>query len=190
MNQKVDRHFFRCLDCLDVIAVDCETKKNGYGGRVFNTYPAIRPECDCGGSLHYMGKVQQSRLVMTSIRCACDGRCTNAIGPSCDCSCGGVNHGSQKLVTVVTDGGAVPTLKPREDVQVRRARVAEFNTALQAAKDRIASKYGERYDDFQNGRYIAGELYWEIKEADAKRRKAALLQTHKGRINALAKVAA
>jgi hypothetical protein len=25
----------------------------------------------------------------------CDGRCTHAKGPNCDCSCGGKNHGSQ-----------------------------------------------------------------------------------------------
>ena len=24
----------------------------------------------------------------------CDGRCMSAIGPSCDCSCGGTNHGA------------------------------------------------------------------------------------------------
>jgi hypothetical protein len=24
----------------------------------------------------------------------CDARCTNATGPSCDCSCGGANHGA------------------------------------------------------------------------------------------------
>jgi len=26
--------------------------------------------------------------------CPCDGRCTGARGHSCDCSCGGANHGS------------------------------------------------------------------------------------------------
>lgn len=28
---------------------------------------------------------------------ACDGRCMNAIGPSCECSCGGANHGGRYL---------------------------------------------------------------------------------------------
>lgn len=29
-----------------------------------------------------------------SERHTCDARCMNAIGPNCECSCGGVNHGS------------------------------------------------------------------------------------------------
>lgn len=31
----------------------------------------------------------------------CDGRCMNAIGPSCSCSCGGKNHGRGNAVWVV-----------------------------------------------------------------------------------------
>ncbi len=30
----------------------------------------------------------------------CDGRCMGAIGPSCDCSCGGENHGKNSSVLV------------------------------------------------------------------------------------------
>lgn len=29
-----------------------------------------------------------------------DARCTNATGPSCDCSCGGVNHGTHRVVAI------------------------------------------------------------------------------------------
>lgn len=29
--------------------------------------------------------------------CPCDGRCTSAKGPNCDCSCGGANHGADYL---------------------------------------------------------------------------------------------
>lgn len=33
----------------------------------------------------------------TVTECPCDGRCTSAKGPNCDCSCGGQNHGSDYL---------------------------------------------------------------------------------------------
>lgn len=38
----------------------------------------------------------KGRLVETV---PCDARCTNAIGHTCDCSCGGANHASKRLIT-------------------------------------------------------------------------------------------
>lgn len=56
-----------------------------------------------------MGKVgSKNRLMETEERCKCDARCTNARGPNCECSCGGANHGSNKVVTVQRDVGPVP----------------------------------------------------------------------------------
>ncbi|MDE2020283.1 MAG: hypothetical protein KGJ13_08115 [Patescibacteria group bacterium] len=37
------------------------------------------------------GRTIKARLVPEQ---KCDGRCVNAIGPNCSCSCGGANHGS------------------------------------------------------------------------------------------------
>lgn len=44
--------------------------------------------CDCGS--HAIAKA----VKVTFRAIACDGRCTSAMGPSCSCSCGGRNHGS------------------------------------------------------------------------------------------------
>jgi hypothetical protein len=59
-----------------------------------------------------MGRVNaRNRLMVTGLECPCDGRCTGAVGPNCDCSCGGANHGSHRLITVNKDAGAVPSCK-------------------------------------------------------------------------------
>jgi len=54
----------------------------------------------CGEkALKYMGRVQQTNLVRTGVKAACDLRCTNAVGPKCDCMCSHLNHGTHRLVT-------------------------------------------------------------------------------------------
>lgn len=57
-----------------------------------------------------MGRVEKKRLVNAAMRCPCDGRCTGATGPNCECSCGGVNHGTGRLIAVEIDAGGVPRL--------------------------------------------------------------------------------
>jgi len=93
-------------------------------------------------------------------------------------------------VRVVTNLGPVPQIEPRADLAVRLTRVAEFKAAKEAAQAKIAAKYGELYKDFLEGRYIAGDTYWQIKTARTELHKATKRATHKTRINALAKVAA
>lgn len=43
---------------------------------------------------------------------ACGARCTNAVGPVCDCSCGGANHGRGHAAPVQTsiDGHEAPVV--------------------------------------------------------------------------------
>lgn len=47
-------------------------------------------------------------IVMKAVRATvndtpCDGRCTSATGPNCDCSCGGRNHGLGKVAAASPD---------------------------------------------------------------------------------------
>jgi hypothetical protein len=55
----------------------------------------------------FMGRVEGARLTRMESRTPCDGRCIGAVGPSCDCSCGGENHGMTRLVDVAVDAGSV-----------------------------------------------------------------------------------
>jgi len=38
----------------------------------------------------------------------CDARCMNAIGPNCECSCGGANHGGGYDVSFTESGELIP----------------------------------------------------------------------------------
>ena len=57
-----------------------------------------------------MGQVKPGRKQFFQVenRPPCDGRCTNAPGPSCDCRCGGQYHGSKMLIQVEVQGEAIP----------------------------------------------------------------------------------
>lgn len=85
------RRFFRCSCCLGVLAVDDSADVQACGA--------------CLGTLEPMGSVYRSERVGSS--CACDLRCTHALGPECNCKCGGANHG-QGLVVPVVVGKAKP----------------------------------------------------------------------------------
>lgn len=94
----INRWFIRCTHCLSVAAVE--------------TQPASNWQCNiCGGPIETMGRVERDRLVRIEIRCACDARCTGARGPLCECSCGGVNHGTGRTVAVTIDCGPVPVVQ-------------------------------------------------------------------------------
>lgn len=65
-------------------------------------------DCRKGTSHGIMGLVQGRRLRQEDLSPVCDGRCTNARGPSCDCKCRGENHGSQRVVARTIDAGVIP----------------------------------------------------------------------------------
>lgn len=181
----MERHFYRCLDCLEVQAIDGPQLRGQWVDGMIRW-----PQCDCSGNLKWMGKVQGLSLIQAHLGCPCDGRCTGALGGNCDCSCGGKNHGTRRLVQMITNVGPIPKIAPRADLNERLVHVAEFKAAKEAALARIAAKFGERYQDYKAGQYIAGDTYWQIKETCTALHKASRCATHKGRMTALAKVAA
>lgn len=66
-------------------------------------------------------KANRQRLVEDGHASPCDARCTGATGPTCNCVCGGENHGSHAVRSVIFKAGTVPTnapvisLTPKED---------------------------------------------------------------------------
>lgn len=55
-----------------------------------------------------MGRVKAKRLVEWIILTPCDGRCTGATGPNCDCVCNGKNHGTNRVVVSERKVQAIP----------------------------------------------------------------------------------
>jgi hypothetical protein len=63
-----------------------------------------------------MGQVHGDKYIQTGTRPICDGRCTHAHGPSCDCACKGANHGTGRLVSTVIKEGKVVVDDPSKDI--------------------------------------------------------------------------
>lgn len=110
------RQYLKCKDCKKPFAIETDQKiyqagnasyysnyesilsqyrKNGY----LITSDMVCPFCQ-SHKIKHMGTVLKHRVTIFHEEVPCDGRCTNAQGPSCDCSCGGENHGSQKVIEV------------------------------------------------------------------------------------------
>lgn len=184
MNQttstKIQRHFWRCSDCLSVVATEGETdayyKLNSYGGR----YLGI--DCTCGGIYTHMGRVERQRLVKDELRCACDARCTHAAGPTCECSCGGVNHGKGVVVAVTVDKGGVPQIKP---VDTKALKVAEeFREAVEETKKALGWAF-EVIQLKNQGVWVEYDKFCSMISVMKKFRTAQGYQTHKRRMAAL-----
>jgi hypothetical protein len=87
----MERHYGRCSYCERPLAFEAE--------RTEIQFILDQPCPLCGEkALRYMGRVQRKNLVKDITKSICDARCTNAIGPHCDCPCGNINHGTKKLV--------------------------------------------------------------------------------------------
>lgn len=89
MENEILRYIFRCFDCLSVFATQDQ----------YETELEF-PRCPCGGKVLYMGPVTKNPIYWADTVSACDGRCTEAKGNSCDCVCGGLNHMTGKVIEV------------------------------------------------------------------------------------------
>lgn len=173
-----NRHFYRCRACCHTVAVEglLETEQTSNGA----TVPKAR--CVCEGRLEYIGRVgRKPGLWRDSERCACDARCTNAPGPQCDCSCGGVNHGTKRVVPVEVAAGGVPRLKV-ECAADCIARAAEYAAAAEPFRARLRAMREARAE---RGTWRVSHEEQALADALS---KIAALRTHKGRLKALAEL--
>lgn len=189
-----ERHFFRCFECCNVFALEGPPAPTSKGWNGVRLPGAMCPtwiagvRCDCGsGRLDWMGRVEADKVVRAVDRCPCDSRCTHAFGPMCSCSCGGLNHGTARVVRVVVVND-VPTVVD-EGLEARLAAKAAWlavreraHAAVDADPIVIAMRGGvwikDREDWLRATNMLAGL------------RKADKLATLKGRVNAAEKVIA
>lgn len=130
--------------------------------------------CDCNGSVKLMGEVHGNKFIKTEDRPACDGRCTHACGPSCDCACGGANHGTGKVVQVVVAEGLTKAVGLTEE-DVERA------TMYRGLRDHAEKLYTDAFSTYDRAKYSA--KIRARRELD----HAISLKVHVPRINALIK---
>jgi len=149
----MNRHFYRCADCLSVVAA--ETKIQPV--QVPPSYYYSFGECGaCGGAIEYMGEVRRDHLARTELRVPCDARCTGALGPHCECQCGGENHGSNRLVEVVVETGELPKLMVPPDARVK---AETYRQLLERVQNAYRARYGRVTDWKRAGQYIGYEDY-------------------------------
>lgn len=168
----VNRWFYRCRDCLAVVAIDSETPLRPYWHVPQATCAA------CKGDMELMGRVSRDHaaLVKDEERCACDARCTHAMGPNCDCKCGGENHGTGKVVEVVVVVGGVPVISVEATADLLRI-ATQWRQAIalvEAAKTAISDKPKFDSVDYTKMRILKDAVH-----------RARLLRTHDSRMNCL-----
>lgn len=154
------RHYYRCMDCLTVAATEEKLPENRqvYG-------PArVDAACDaCGGGIEYMGVVVRETVQhVTGYRAICDGKCISARGPSCDCKCGGENHGSGMVVPVIETSGI-----PRLGIKGPQAKLAGEIWRGLIARYKLAwkARYGYVVEQKNLGRYLDGSEFARYREA-------------------------
>jgi len=163
----VNRWFIRCTLCLTVASVE--------------TVPSADWRCDiCDGTIENMGRVEGDRLVRVEERCACDGRCTGARGPLCECACGGVNHGTGRTVLVTIDMGGVPKVKFVDEGKAR-ATAKEYMDTRDAVRAALAVLRTRK----AAGNYLAEQDFRRMVSIPATLHKAAEARTHAGRMKTL-----
>lgn len=191
-----ERNFYRCLHCCKVFALEGSAKEHtgAWNGLVLYKHHVL-PYCDCGGgkwgeegrsSCEWMGKVEGNYVIAVENRCPCDSRCTHAMGPQCDCVCGGMNHGTHALVPVVTNMQGIPKIVST-DLQDRLIAVAEFEELAAEAKKVV---------DADPGVIAIRKRVWIKDRAEWERAnnlmlaipKARRLKTMAGRMKALGKL--
>lgn len=161
------RWFYRCGDCLTVFAADSAKAHDGL-------------LCACGGRSKVLGKVRRGRLVIDALACPCDGRCTGARGPSCDCSCGGKNHGSGMVVRVTVFDGAIPKASSAPN-----AKALAQAEAFRAALAPLRAERDELHASRRNG-YLPPQDYTRMLDLEQGIAHAKRLKSHAPRMKVLA----
>jgi hypothetical protein len=174
---KAARWYYRCGDCLTPVALE-------------GPKPPGSVDCVCGGNLTLMGRVVRSRVVADATRCPCDGRCTGAVGPACDCECGAANHGSGRVERYTIDQGKATLVAREPGVMIERAAafraaVADVQAAI-AANATLAGAFADRHV----GRHVGHALWTTTEEIRLALSAARRLKVHGTRIKRLEKLAA
>lgn len=171
----INRWFVRCRLCLSIAAVDAVSLPKG--------------EMKCGacqGPIEIMGRVNGCTSDLET-RCKCDARCTNAKGPNCDCSCGGVNHGKGMAATVDMGVKIEGHTGPMPIVNIKASDKAlaiakEFREAMIPLNRAIRLLYERRQD---HG--LPGYEWEQLRRLEYIRVQARKAKTHKTRMEILAK---
>ena len=156
-----NRHFLKCTFCERPMSINADTNEE--------IKFILEQACPlCGEkTLRYMGRVQQTNIVKSGVKAACDLRCTNAIGPKCDCICQNVNHGTHRLVIYDKVVGRLEVVEKDllNDNETYLARIKRMAAAKNSIKVKVITfltyKYREAIAYFNDNDRYDSKLYWQ-----------------------------
>lgn len=186
------RAYWKCPDCLSVYVTDVPKPQAGAPGWLRPSNIAyllpFRPFCAaCGAETREMGVVGPSGAVtLTHTDTVCDWSCQGALGPTCDCKCGGANHGDTwaRKVVVVETRGTQPVVSLPDKAGEALAKAEEYRGLAAEATQAWQAKYGTLIERKQTGQWLdAGQFarYLEGTHRANAIRNAKALRTHKVR---------
>ena len=148
----------------------------------------------CGGRIVHRGWVRtDGTAVHTEQRLACNGVCQTAAGDSCDCQCGGKNHGVIRNVTItVADGKTSLSLDhPEQLAHLAAKRLPDIELAEKLAEE-LAARADEVFGDvlpaYRAGGWLPRPQWDRVQEWSEIRRRirhAQKLRTPSGRLRSL-----
>ena len=186
----VNRHFLKCSYCERPLSVNAENP-----AEIKFILEQVCPLCN-EKALRYMGRVEKTNIVRTGVKSACDLRCTNAIGPKCDCVCTNENHGTHRIVYFDKVVGKLVVLEKDllNDNEQYLARIKRMAEAKNRIKVKVITfleyKFKEAINAYKHDRYMPTPLYnqyYLYREFVRKIDKLEDLQSIQRKINTLTK---
>jgi hypothetical protein len=186
----VNRHFLKCSYCERPLSVNAETNEE-----IKFILEQACPLCN-EKTLRYMGRVQQTNIVRTGVKSACDLRCTNAVGPKCDCVCTNENHGTHRIVYFDKVVGKLVVVEKDllNDNERYLARIKRMAEAKNRIKTKVITfleyKFKDAINAYKHDRYLPYEVsnkYYKYREFLRKIDKLEDLQSIQRKINTLTK---
>lgn len=157
----MNRHFLKCSFCERPMSVNVEKPEE-----IKFILDQACPLCG-EKALRYMGRVQQTNLVKTGVKSACDLRCTNAVGPKCDCVCTHENHGTHRLIIFDKIVGRLEVvekdlLNGNENYLARIKRMAAAKNAIKIKVITFLNyMYRKALEAYKNDAHLRGDTYWQ-----------------------------
>ena len=139
------------------------------------------PVCDSQGFV-LRGTILRGRVTTEHDVPPCDERCTDAAGHTCTCRCGGVNHGTHRVVTIRRDHGSAPTITLPAALSTEAEKLRAQWREWVEVKDQAKALIKPFLDRISRREWLDRETWWAVVSIQRAINEARKLKTPRGRI--------
>lgn len=143
--------YWRCPTCLTVyctvVPKPVEPTGHWRAYRAASDLAHLRPYtptcAHCDTAVEAMGIVTATGgVALTTTDTVCDWSCQSALGPTCDCKCGGANHGDTlaRKIVILEHRAKAPVVTV-DDPAAAKARAEEYRAAVATATAALKARY-------------------------------------------------